>query len=70
MSPAHTAASDDIKAVAVDPVLEAEMDRVLMDTFPASDPPQWDSLAARRLDLRSALTGPRTAGSGASRRRQ
>jgi hypothetical protein len=29
--------------------IEAEIDRILMDSFPASDPPQWDSLAAARL---------------------
>jgi hypothetical protein len=23
------------------------MDQILMDSFPASDPPQWDSIAAR-----------------------
>ena len=28
--------------------IEAEIDRILMDSFPASDPPQWDSLAAAR----------------------
>jgi hypothetical protein len=61
MFPAHPTASADIKAVAVDPVLDAEMDRVLMDTFPASDPPQWDSLAARRPSVRSAaVTGANT----------
>ena len=29
--------------------IEAEIDRILMDSFPASDPPQWDSLAAARF---------------------
>jgi hypothetical protein len=29
--------------------IEAEIDRILMDSFPASDPPQWDSLAAARV---------------------
>jgi hypothetical protein len=29
--------------------VEAEIDRILMDSFPASDPPQWDSLAAARV---------------------
>ncbi len=33
MSSAHTTASAGIKAVAVDPVLDADMDQVLMDTF-------------------------------------
>jgi hypothetical protein len=27
--------------------LDAEVDRMLMDSFPASDPPQWDSLSVR-----------------------
>ena len=27
--------------------VEAAIDHVLEDSFPASDPPQWDSLAAR-----------------------
>ena len=31
---------------------DAQIDRMLMDSFPASDPPQWDSLAAGRPILR------------------
>jgi hypothetical protein len=30
--------------------VEAAIDHVLEDSFPASDPPQWDSLAARSRD--------------------
>jgi hypothetical protein len=37
-----------------DAVLDAAMDRILMDSFPASDPPQWDSLAAHQPVVRKA----------------
>ena len=47
-----TTASAEAGALASDAALEAEMDRVLMETFPASDPPQWDSIAARRPSAR------------------
>ena len=40
-------------APAAEAALDAEMDRILMDSFPASDPPQWDSLAAGRPVLRA-----------------
>jgi hypothetical protein len=43
---------------AADAALDAEMDRVLIDSFPASDPPQWDSLAAGRPVLRPASREP------------
>jgi hypothetical protein len=39
-------------------LLDAEMDRILMDSFPASDPPQWDSLAVGRPVLRPASREP------------
>jgi hypothetical protein len=39
-------------------LLDAEMDQILMDSFPASDPPQWDSLAAGRPVLRPASREP------------
>lgn len=39
-------------------MLDAEMDQILMDSFPASDPPQWDSLAAGRPVLRPASREP------------
>jgi hypothetical protein len=32
-----------------EPALERAIDDVLAASFPASDPPQWDSLAARRV---------------------
>jgi hypothetical protein len=52
--------------------LDDAMDRTLTDSFPASDPPQWDSLAAHEPVLRAAVEGqqvsPRpVAGAPASR---
>ena len=45
---------------AADAALDAEMDSILMDSFPASDPPQWDSLAAGRPVLRPPNRAERT----------
>ena len=42
-----------------DAALDDAMDRTLEDSFPASDPPQWDSLAAHRPVLRGAVEGGR-----------
>ncbi|HKE13219.1 MAG TPA: hypothetical protein VKB80_00015 [Kofleriaceae bacterium] len=39
---------------ASDAALDAAMDRTLMDSFPASDPPQWDSLASHQPVVRKA----------------
>ncbi len=48
-------------------LLDAEMDQILMDSFPASDPPQWDSLAAGRPVLRPASREPSEIGATAPR---
>ncbi|HWM85219.1 MAG TPA: hypothetical protein VNO33_05260 [Kofleriaceae bacterium] len=44
---------------ALDAAIEAEMDRVLMDSFPASDPPQWDSISQRSGRAHRRSSGPR-----------
>lgn len=43
-----------LPAAEAEAAFDAEIDRILMDSFPASDPPQWDSLAAGRPVLRPA----------------